>query len=297
MNFRQLGKLSLLVSITTIMTACQTSPKPSGQPRTQASSNIWEALSMDPVSIGAAVNGARVILANYDQKLGRADKTRRGFNLASIAAVTYTSVGAALNVHNHNLIASTAMSAILPQVEENMQSHGSPETLGSAMTKTQCIVQAGNLALAPDTLRAAELIRRVAKKAPASSFNEAKSALFAYERVKNHIVSGYGQVYIDYAANRTPAQLDKGALSTALSNLASTEEDVKDEGSQGLISNVKKMTSAMDVARVSNFISDAPLITMRNLTLVEQDLSPQIAVLNTAANATIEAIGNCLTTS
>ena len=272
-------KLLALSVIGISLTACSTIAT-----STNENSDTWSALSKDPVSIGAAINGARVVLRDYDKKLSGADKTRRGFNLATIASTTYTAVGAALNVHNHNLIASTALTAILPSIEDNVQSHGSPETLGSAMTKTQCIVRAGSLALEPETLGAVSILRLKTKESGSGTYLEERAALAEYEAIAYQIVSGYGQVYIDYASNRTPARLSAENLTQALNVISPAEEEAKEQA-ETLMQGPAALTG------------DKKDFLARSTSLRTINISIQTAVIETTTKATMKAIGNCLEAS
>jgi hypothetical protein len=252
------------------ITGCSTHKK---NPKDTNGSDIWGALSKEPVSIGAAINGARSVLKDYDKKLSGADRTRRGFNLATIASTTYTAVGAALNVHNHNLIASTALTTILPSIEENVQPHGSPETLGSAMTKTQCIVRAGSLAMEPTALGAYSTLKLKTDNAPLNRYASERAAVTAYNAIGNQIVSAYGQVYIDYAVNRTPAQLDAKGLTEKLGKITQKETEAEADASEAQ-TNKKGLFANGQAAAV--------------------DLSKQVGVIEATTKASMVAINNCL---
>lgn len=262
-------KALFLATITTLLTACSTTSISNS-----SKSDTWSALSQEPISIGAAINGARVILRDYDKKLSGADKTRRSFNLATIASTTYTAVGAALNVHNHNLIASTALTSILPSIEDNLQAHGSPETLGSAMTKTQCIIRAGSLAMEPTALAAYSTVKLKIEAGSPGTLVAERAAIAAYNAIGNQIVSAYGQVYIDYSVNRTPAQLDAKALAEKLGTI--TEKEKEAEADAGEAQTNKKGLFAV-----------SPLVAVA-------DLSKQIGVIEATTKASMAAIGTCL---
>jgi len=100
-----------------------------------------------------------------------------------------------------------------------------------------------------------------------------RAAVTAYNAIGNQIVSAYGQVYIDYAVNRTPAQLDPKGLTEKLGKITQKETEAEADASEAQ-TNKKGLFANGQAAAV--------------------DLSKQVGVIEATTKASMVAINNCL---
>lgn len=173
-----------------------------------------EIMASTPESIGAAINVGREILISYQTELDKAQSVRKTINLGVIATALYTAIGLGTGVHLGNIVVSTALAGALKLAEPNFQPNGSPESLGSAMSKTICILRAAEVTQHSENLAAVQKL--VANGGDYVVLNE-------YESLKSIVLSSIMQVNIDQAISNTPALLD-GAKVADMLKVASEEE-------------------------------------------------------------------------
>jgi len=144
---------SLIVIGTLMLSGCSTTPKQKIENNSRS-----KILTTEPESVGASLAAGRDILAAYSKQLASAQRTRRGINLGVIGTGLYTAIAAGTGAHLHNIVASTAIGGALQLAEPNLQNNGSPESLGSAMVKTVCIIRAGEATQGTTNLDAVQVL-------------------------------------------------------------------------------------------------------------------------------------------
>ncbi|WP_017932297.1 hypothetical protein [Robiginitomaculum antarcticum] len=169
---------------------------------------------MADVDVPGAVRLGNVFLLSYGEKMQDSAHWRRRFNIASLLFGAYTGIGAGLDVHTDNLVVSTALGALMPQLEPQFQTSGSPETIGTAVTKTACVVRAAQPAISAEILSKRGSLALYQDSNPDNP--DVNAALSAYENLAEAIRSGYISVYINYSVASVPPQINAGDVAAAM---------------------------------------------------------------------------------
>ncbi len=191
-------------------------------------------LLQNPSSVPAAIEAAKVVLNDYGKGLKGSDRTRRVFNVLGIVAGAYTGIGAGIETAPSNLVFSTALSAALPLLEPNLQSHGSPETIGEAIVKTSCVIRQASDATTSKTLLSVELLREHLRVGGLDTGGIIASTLEGYDGLAPRIVGAYMAVYYNYSVAKVPPALSKSDIETAYS-VKPADQETAEEQAEGII--------------------------------------------------------------
>lgn len=229
--------LSILSSLA-VVSACSTTAE-SGGSITESdnilASDALKTAMMAEVDVSKAIALGNVFLYSYGDKLEDSAKWRRRFNVASLLFGAYTGIGAGLDVHSDNLVVTTALGALMPQIEPQFQTNGSPETIGTAVTKTACVIRAAQPALKSEIIVRRSNLERYARLN--SDRTDVNSALASYDSLAETIRSGYISVYINYSVNSVPPQISASSVTSAVSgggNATPTTPDADEKSNSNL---------------------------------------------------------------
>lgn len=179
--------------------------------------SAFDLLNAKPNSIKDVITAGQQILSAYDARLSSAQNVRRRVNLGIIATGLYTAIAAGTGAHMHNIVTSTAIGGALKLIEPNLQSEGSPESLGSAAVKTVCVLRAADPVL--NISQSFDVLKKAKSETTTDASLKGKITLtsFKYNNVKSSVWNSILTIYFDQSSSSTPALVDHAAIVTVLS--------------------------------------------------------------------------------